>query len=92
MNVRSCVPNIICFQTQKQLAKLNNIQLLLKSVLIDLRGRNFVRAKIFLRARCLHARNRARNLSSPVMSCGSKDSQKCTLSHVLTLIMTSQIC
>ena len=53
-NVRSCVPNIICFQTQKQLSKLNNIRVLLKSVLNDLRARNFV-----------HARNRARSLSSP---------------------------
>ena len=44
---------IICFQSQKQLATLNNIQVLLKSVLID------------LRARCVHARHRARNLASP---------------------------
>ena len=29
------VPNIICFQTQKQLATLNNIWILLKSVLIE---------------------------------------------------------
>ena len=29
------VPNIICFQTQKQLTSLNNIQVLLKSVLTD---------------------------------------------------------
>ena len=33
------VPNIICFQTQKQLTTLNNIQVSLKSVLIDLRAR-----------------------------------------------------
>ena len=39
------VSNIICFQTQKQLATLNNIQVLLKSILIDLRARNFVHAK-----------------------------------------------
>ena len=39
------------FQTQKQLAKLNNIQVLLKSVLTDLRARNFVHAKTSLRAR-----------------------------------------
>ena len=59
------VPNIICFQTQKQLAKLNNIRVLRKSVLIDLRARNIVHAKTYLHARCFHARNRARNLSNP---------------------------
>ena len=37
-------PNIIYFQTQNQLATLNNIQVLLKSVLNDLRARNFVLA------------------------------------------------
>ena len=56
------VPNIICFQTQKRLTTLHNIQVLLKSVLIDLRGRNFVHAKASLRARWAH---RALNLSSP---------------------------
>ena len=60
------VPNIICFQTQKQLTSLNNIRVLLKSVLTDLRARNFVRVKTSLRARYVHARHRARNLSSPV--------------------------
>ena len=45
------VPNIICFQTQKQLASLNNIRVLLKTVLTDLCARNFVRAKTSLRAR-----------------------------------------
>ena len=60
------VPNIICFQTQKQLASLNNIRVLLKSVLTDLRVRNFVRAKMSLRARCMHACHGARILSSPV--------------------------
>ena len=59
------VPNIICFQTQKQLASLNNIRVLLKSVLTDLRARNFVRAKTSLCARYVHALHRARNLSSP---------------------------
>ena len=39
------VPNIICIQTQKQLATLNNIRVLLKSVLTDLRAHIFVRAK-----------------------------------------------
>ena len=59
------VPNIICFQTQKQLATLINIRELLKSVLIDLRARNFVNAKTSLHARYTHARNCTRNLSSP---------------------------
>ena len=43
--------NIICFQTQKQLTTLNNIRVLYKSVLIDLRARYFVHAKTSLRAR-----------------------------------------
>ena len=60
------VPNIICFQTQKQLATLNNIRVQLESVLTDLRARNFVHPKNSLRARCVHARHRARNLSSSV--------------------------
>ena len=59
------VTNIICFQIQKKLATLNNIRMLFKSVLIDLRARDFVHAKRFLRARCVHARQRAHNLSSP---------------------------
>ena len=43
------VPNIIyCFETQIQFATLNNIQVLLKNVLIDLRARNFVYDKIYL--------------------------------------------
>ena len=62
------LPNIICFQTQKQLATLNNIRVLLKSVLIDLHARNFVHAKTSLRAPCPYARHRARNLSSPAKS------------------------
>ena len=45
------VLNIICFQTQKQLATLNSTGVLLKGILIDLRARNFVRAKTSLRAR-----------------------------------------
>ena len=59
------VLNTICFLTQKQLTTLNNIQVLLKSVLIDLRARNFVHVKTSLRARCMHARHHARNFSRP---------------------------
>ena len=44
---------IICIQTQKQLATLNNFWTLFKSVLTDLRARNFVGAKTSLRARCV---------------------------------------
>ena len=61
------VPNIICFQTQTQITTLNNIRELLKSVLNDLRARNFMHAKTSLRARCSHARHRAHNLSIPAM-------------------------
>ena len=52
---------------QKQLATLNNIRALLKSVLTDLGARNFLHAKTFLRARCVHVRHCARNLSSTVI-------------------------
>ena len=45
------LPNIICFQTQKQYTILNNIRVLLKIVLIDLRPHKFVHAKTSLRAR-----------------------------------------
>ena len=50
------VPNIICFQTQKKLATLNEYP---KSVLIDLHARNFVLVKTSLCACCMH------NLLSP---------------------------
>ena len=81
MNIRSCVPNIICFETQKQLSKLNNIWVLLKSVLIDLRARKFLDAKTSLRARCMHARNRMHNLSSPATKPNFL-SNKLLLSHL----------
>ena len=61
-------PTIIWFQTQKQLATLN-IWVLLKTVLTDLHARNFLHAKIFLRARCLHVRHRARDLLRPGVGC-----------------------
>ena len=48
------VPNIICFQTHKQLATLNNTQVLLKSVLIDLRVDNFVHVTISLMQIVMH--------------------------------------
>ena len=58
--------NIICFQTQKQLTTLNNIRVLLKSVLIDLCACNFVHTKTSLHACCVHAHHCVSNLSSPV--------------------------
>ena len=68
MNVWTyCVKYYLLLDT-KQLATLNNIWAQLKSVLIDLRACNFVHAKTSLRARCLHARHRACNLSSPVIN------------------------
>ena len=39
------VPNITSFQTQKQLAAINNIQVLLKGVLINSCAHNFVHMK-----------------------------------------------
>ena len=59
------VPNIICFQTQKQLATLNNIQVLLKSVLINLHAHNFMQVKISLHACCMPTCHCACNLASP---------------------------
>ena len=59
------VPNIICFQTQKQLTTLNNIGVLVKDVLIDLRAHNSMHVKNPLHARCMHARDHACNLLSP---------------------------
>ena len=57
--------NTIYFQTQKRLKTLKNFRVLLNGISIDLRARNFVHAKTSLRARCVYARHRARNLSSP---------------------------
>ena len=58
------VPNIY-FQTQKKLSTVNNIGVLVKSVLTDLRAHNFVHVKISLCAHCVHARHHAPNLLSP---------------------------
>ena len=63
------VPNIICIQTQKQLATLNNFWVLLKSVLIDLGAHNFVHMKTSLHACCMHTCHRAHNLLSPEIVC-----------------------
>ena len=59
------VLNIICIQTNKQLTILNNIQVLLKSVLTDLYVHNFVNAKTSWCARCMYAYHHVRSLSSP---------------------------
>ena len=71
------VLNIICFQTQICISDIVsvetthhlNIQVSLKSVLIDLHAHNFVHAKTSLRACCMHAHHCARNLSSPEYPC-----------------------
>ena len=68
--------DIIDIQKQKQLATLNNIRVLLKSPLTHLRARNFVHAETSLHAR-VHARHRARNLSSPVFSVTSRMGFNC---------------
>ena len=59
------VLNIICFQTQKKLTTLHRIGVLLKGILTEFHVRNFMLAKISLRACCAHARHRAPILSSP---------------------------
>ena len=65
MNVRSyCVEYYLLPDTK--ITQYLNIGALLKGVLFDLRARNFVHAKVSLPARCVHARHRAHNLSSPV--------------------------
>ena len=59
------VPNIICFQTQKQFTTLNNIGVLVKDVLIDLRAHNSMHVKNSLHAGCMYARDHACDLLSP---------------------------
>ena len=59
------IPNIICFYAQKKLNTLNNIGVLLKSVLFDLHACKFMHVKISLHAPCVHTRHNAHNLSSP---------------------------
>ena len=66
------LPSIICFYAQKKLNTLNNIGVLLTGVFFYLDGPKFVHAKISLRAHCVHARHRARNLSSSETTCISK--------------------
>ena len=59
------VPNINCLSTEKKHNILIKIGIPPKGVLIDFRTRNFMDAITSLRARWVHARHRARNLSSP---------------------------
>ena len=66
MNGRSYCAEYYLLSDTKKAYYLNNVGVLVKSVLIDLRARNVVHAKISLRARCVHARHRVRNLSIPV--------------------------
>ena len=61
MNVRSyCL-----LSDPKKTHYLNNVGVLVKSVLIDLCARNFVHAKTSLHAHCMHARHHVCNLLSP---------------------------
>ena len=64
-NVRSYCIDYSLLSGTKQLNTLNNIRALLKGVLFGSHACNFVHARISLRARCMHARHRARNLLSP---------------------------
>ena len=57
MNVRSCCTEYYLISDTKILTTVNNIGILLKDVLIDLRALSFVHVKTFC--------HRARNLSSP---------------------------
>ena len=65
VNVKSYCAEYYLLSDTKKLNTLNNIGVLLKGVLFDIRGRNFGHVKISLRARCVRARHRARNLSIP---------------------------
>ena len=64
MNDRSYCTKYYLFSNKKQLATLNNIQVLLKSVLIDLCACNFVHTQTFLHTCCVHACHHAHNLLS----------------------------
>ena len=86
------VPNIICFQTQKQLATLNNIQVLLKSVLINLHAHNFVQVKISLHACCMHTCHCAHNLASPEDGLFLCLSKKITKSILCCVILCMKYC
>lgn len=68
MNVTSYCTKYYFVSDVKNCNTLNNIEAPLKDVLFDLRARNFVRAITSSFARCAHARQRARNLLSPVTS------------------------
>ena len=62
------VPNIICFQIQKQLATLNNIRVLLKGGLIDLRACNFMHAKTSLHTTLVTVKATCRALVAHIFS------------------------
>ena len=65
MSVRSYCAEYYLLSDTKKLTTLHRIGVLLKGILIESHVRNFVHAKISLRACCVHARHRACNLSSP---------------------------
>ena len=65
MSVRYYYGKRYLLSDTKQLAILNSIGVLLKGVSNDLHAPNFMHVKTSLRIGCVHARNRAHNLSSP---------------------------
>ena len=65
MSGRSYCGKYYLLSDPKILATLNSIGVLLTGFLNDLCAHNFMDAKTSLRARCVHARNRACNLLSP---------------------------
>ena len=73
MNVRSyCAEYYLLWDTKiTQYLKLHRSTT--QGILIDLRALKFLHAKTSLRARCMHARHRARNLSSPASSLLEKE-------------------
>ena len=87
MNARSyCAEYYLLSDTKK--TTVNNVGVLVKSVLIDLCAHNFMHAKISLCARCMHARHSERNLSSPAVYKNGRQSsckQKYTFFYKATL-------
>ena len=66
MNARSYCVKYYLLSDTKKLTTLNNVGVLVKSVLIDLRTHNFMHSKISVCAHCMHAHHHAHNLLSPV--------------------------
>ena len=65
MSVRSCRLKYYLLSNTETTCYLNNIQVLLKIVLIDLLSHNFVHVKTSVCARCMHTHHHAHNQLSP---------------------------